>query len=47
MVEARLASMKEVKGMIEEANTLGIVDTLVDEVMQAYAANPDVKKLPT
>jgi intracellular multiplication protein IcmB len=47
LVEARLAAMKEAKGMIEEANTLGIVDTLVDEILRAYAANPDVRKLPT
>jgi intracellular multiplication protein IcmB len=47
LVETRLASMKETKGMIEEANALGIVDTLVDEVLRAYAVNPDVRKLPT
>jgi intracellular multiplication protein IcmB len=46
LVEARLATMKEGKGMIEEVSPLGVVDTLVEEVLRAYAANPDVRKLP-
>jgi len=46
LIEARLAALKEQKGMIEEASALGIVDQLVEEILQAYAANPDVKKLP-
>lgn len=47
LVEARLAVIKEKGGIIEEVNNLGMVDQLVDEIMRAYAANPDVKKLPT
>lgn len=46
LVEARLAVLKEQKGVIEESSVLGMVDQLVDEILQAYAANPDVKKLP-
>ncbi len=46
LIEARLAVIKEQKGMIEEANVLGVVDRLVEEILQAYTANPDVKKLP-
>lgn len=46
LIEARLATLKEQQGMIEEASSLGIVDQLVEEILQAYAANPDVKKLP-
>ncbi len=46
LIEARLAALKEQKGVIEEANVLGIVDQLIEEILQAYAANPDVKKLP-
>lgn len=46
LVEARLAVMKESKGLIEEANALSIVDTLIEEILKAYGANPDVKKLP-
>ncbi|MCC2666506.1 MAG: hypothetical protein K0S63_422, partial [Gammaproteobacteria bacterium] len=45
LIEARLAVIKEQKGMIEEANVLGVVDRLVEEILQAYTANPDVKKL--
>jgi intracellular multiplication protein IcmB len=46
LVETRLATLKEQPGMIEESNNLGIVDQLVQEILQAYAVNPDVKKLP-
>jgi intracellular multiplication protein IcmB len=46
LVEARLAAVKEQKGMIEEASALGIIDKLVEEILHAYAVNPDVKKLP-
>ncbi|MCD6039391.1 MAG: hypothetical protein K0S27_791 [Gammaproteobacteria bacterium] len=45
LIEARLAALKEQKGMIEEASALGIVDQLVEEILRAYSANPDVKKL--
>jgi intracellular multiplication protein IcmB len=45
LVEARLAALKEQKGMIEETSPLGIIDQLVEEILQAYAVNPDVKKL--
>ncbi len=46
LIEARLAVLKEQKGVIEEASALGVVDQLVEEILQAYSANPDVKKLP-
>lgn len=46
LVESRLATVKEQQGVIEEVSNAGIVDQLVDEIMQAYSANPDVKKLP-
>jgi intracellular multiplication protein IcmB len=47
MVEARLATIKEKGAVIEEVSNLGVVDQLIDEILQAYAANPDVRKLPT
>lgn len=47
LVEARLATLKEQGAMIEEATNLGIVDQLVNEIIQAYSQNPDVKKLPS
>lgn len=46
LVEARLAALKEQQGMIEEARNLSIIDQLVEEILRAYAVNPDVKKLP-
>ena len=46
LIEARLATLKAAGGVIEDVNNLGVVDQLIEEIMQAYAANPDVKKLP-
>lgn len=46
IIEKRLASIKEEKGMIEEAAELGVIDQLVEEITDAYSKNPDVKSLP-
>lgn len=46
LIEKRLALLKEQGTVIEESSNLGIVDQIIEEIMQAYAANPDVKKLP-
>lgn len=46
LVEARLAAMKEKQEIIEETSNLSITDQLVDEILAAYTANPDVKSLP-
>lgn len=46
LVEARLATLKENQGMIEEANSLGVVDQLIEEILAAYSKNPDIKSLP-
>ena len=46
LVESRLVNLKEKQGMIEEANELGIVDQLVEEIIEAYSKNTDVKSLP-
>jgi len=45
LVEERLATLKEHQGMIEEANNLSIADQLLQEILDAYAKNPDVKSL--
>lgn len=45
LIEARLAIIKEQMGVIEELSNLGIVDQLTEEILKAYAENPDVKKL--
>lgn len=46
LVEARLASLKDQQGMIEEVNNMSITDQLVEEILTEYAKNPDVKSLP-
>lgn len=46
LVEARLAVVKDQKGLIEEANEGSVVDQLVEEILGAYSKNPDVKSLP-
>jgi intracellular multiplication protein IcmB len=46
LVEARLASMKEKDGMLEEGAELSVIDTLVLEILEAYSKNPDMKSLP-
>lgn len=46
LVEGRLAVIKEQQGMIEEMSNLSIADQLVEEILNAYSANPDVKSLP-
>lgn len=45
MIEARLAALKEQKGMIEESAELGVIDQVVEEIVAAYARNPEVKSL--
>jgi 3-methyladenine DNA glycosylase AlkD len=46
LVEKRLAEMKELQGFIEESSNLSVVDQLVEEIVDAYKANPDVTRLP-
>ena len=45
LVEERLSGLKETVGMIEETSGLSIADQLLEEVIDAYAKNPDVKVL--
>lgn len=46
VVEARLAVIKESEGVIEEDTKVGMVNQLVEEILDAYSRNPDVKSLP-
>lgn len=46
LIEHRLASLKEQGTLIEESSNLGIIDQLVNEILNEYAKNPDVKSLP-
>lgn len=46
LIEARLALLKERQGIIEEETNLSIADQLMEEILDAYSKNPDVKSLP-
>ncbi|MBX3708599.1 MAG: type IV secretion protein IcmB [Gammaproteobacteria bacterium] len=46
LIESRLALLKEAQGVIEEGSNLSIADQLLEEILEAYSKNPDVKSLP-
>ena len=46
IIEERLADLKESAGMIQEDSGLSIADQLLEEILDAYSKNPDVKSLP-
>lgn len=45
IIEARLSALKETVGVIQEDSHLSVVDQLFEEIMTAYAKNPDAKAL--
>lgn len=46
LIEERLATLKEKVGLIEEGSDLSVVDQLLEEILDAYSRNPEVKSLP-
>lgn len=46
LIEQRLALLKEAQSVIEEDSGLSIADQLLEEILDAYSNNPDVKSLP-
>ncbi|MBV9575196.1 MAG: type IV secretion protein IcmB [Gammaproteobacteria bacterium] len=46
LIEQRLSVLKDQQGMIEEGSNLSIADQLLEEILDAYSKNPDVKSLP-
>lgn len=46
LVEERLANLKEQAGVIQDDSGLSIADQLLEEILEAYSRNPDVKSLP-
>ena len=46
LIEARLTTLKEQQGVIEEGSMLSIGDQLLAEILDAYSKNTDVKSLP-
>jgi intracellular multiplication protein IcmB len=47
VIEDRLATLKEKRGLIDEDMKLGVIDQLVADILEAYSKNPDVKFLPS
>lgn len=45
-LETRLNNMKEKMGLIEDELKESIVEQLINEILDAYSKNPDVKSLP-
>jgi intracellular multiplication protein IcmB len=45
-IEARLASMKEKGGLIEDEERQGVIAQLVNDILDAYSKDPNVKSLP-
>lgn len=45
-IEARLAGMKESGGLIEEEVKEGVTNQLVNDILEAYSKDPNVRKLP-
>lgn len=46
LIEKRLAGMKEEQAIITEDITSSMVDRLVQEILEEYSKNPDIKRLP-
>ncbi|VEG90782.1 type IV secretion protein IcmB [Legionella spiritensis] len=47
IIEERLASMKAQVGLIEEDAKDSVIDQLVDDILEAYSKDPNVKILPS
>jgi intracellular multiplication protein IcmB len=45
-VEARLADMKSKGGLIEDEEKRGVVSQLINDILEAYSKDPDIKSLP-
>lgn len=46
LVEERMASIRETEGHISDEENIGIVDGLLQEILDAYSKNPQLKSLP-
>lgn len=45
-LEARLAGMKEKAGLIEDEDKESVIEVLVNDILEAYSKDPNVKSLP-
>ena len=46
-LEARMISMKEQVGLIEDEQKEGMIDQLVNDILEAYSKDPNIKVLPS
>jgi intracellular multiplication protein IcmB len=46
IIQERLEKLKEEEGLISEEVSAGVINDLVQEILEAYSQNPDVKVLP-
>ena len=46
MLENRLSGMKEKGGLIEDSEKEGVLEQLVNDILEAYSKDPDIKNLP-
>lgn len=46
VIEARLAAMKEKGGLIEEEEKESVIDQLINDILEAYSKDPNIKTLP-
>lgn len=47
LIEKRLSELREEEGFIAEDAKMGMVDQLAKEILQAYAKDPSIKRLPS
>lgn len=45
-IQERLEKIKEEEGLISEEVSTGVINGLVEEMLEAYSMNPDIKMLP-
>jgi intracellular multiplication protein IcmB len=45
-LEQRLHLMREEHGLIEEVSSLTVADQVIEDIIQAYTADPNFKSLP-
>lgn len=45
-IEARLAGMREKGGLIEEEEKEGVLEQLLNDILEAYSKDPNIKNLP-
>lgn len=46
IIESRMNALREERGLITEVSTLSIADQLLEDIIEAYSKDPNIKKLP-